>query len=304
MEWYAKEERRIMSRFMSVTLALGVAVGLLLGGCSSLPTLPPVAELPSLPESTPQQTPPAYTIGAKDILSITVYDHQDLTKRVEVAADGSFSYPLVGEIQAAKLSARQLEKRLAEALSEYIVAPQVSVTVEQIQSQQVRVVGEVKAPGIYALRPASTLLEIVGDARGPTIDAGLEVIVVRAYTQENDQRDGGGQDGTRSFHVDLGKLLAGDMTQNIQIYSGDTVYVPTAGFFYVLGEVTRPGRYKLEHDTTIAKAISVAGGQTRFAALNRMKIQRLVEGQRQEFRVQMTDTLQANDVLIIPESFF
>jgi polysaccharide export outer membrane protein len=257
-----------------------------------------------LPESAPQQIPPAYTIGPKDILSITVYDHQDLTKRVEVAADGSFSYPLVGEIQAANLSVRQLEKRIAEALSEYMVGPQVSVTVEQIQSQQVRVVGEVKGPGIYALRPASTLLETLGDARGPTVDAGLEVIVVRAHTQENDQRDRVGQDRTRSLHVDLGKLLAGDMTQNIEIYSGDTVYVPTAGFFYVLGEVARPGRYKLENDTTVAKAMSVAGGPTRFATQNRMKIQRLVEGQRKEFRVQMTDLLQTNDVLIIPESFF
>jgi polysaccharide export outer membrane protein len=257
-----------------------------------------------LPESAPQQIPPAYTIGPKDILSITVYDHQDLTKRVEVAADGSFSYPLVGEIQAGNLSARQLEKRIAEALAEYIVGPQVSVTVEQIQSQQVRVVGEVKAPGIYALQPASTLLEILGDARGPTADAGLEVIVVRVQTPENGQRDRDGQDGTRSLHVDLSKLLAGDMTQNIQIYSGDTVYVPTASFFYVLGEVARPGRYKLEHDTTVAKAMSVTGGPTRFAAQNRMKIQRLVEGQRKEFHVQMTDLLQANDVLIIPESFF
>jgi polysaccharide export outer membrane protein len=94
------------------------------------------------------------------------------------------------------------------------------------------------------------------------------------------------------------------MTQNIQIYSGDTVYVPTAGFFYVLGEVIHPGRYKLEHDTTVAKAMSVAGGPTRFAAQNHMKIQRLVEGQRKEFRVQMTALLRANDVLIIPESFF
>jgi polysaccharide export outer membrane protein len=293
-----------MSRFTSVTLALGVVVGLFLEGCASLPPLPPVTEQPSLPESAPQQIPPVYTIGPKDILGITVYDHQDLTKRVEVAADGSFSYPLVGEIQAAHLSAQQLEKRLAEALSEYIVGPQVSVTVEQIQSQQVRVVGEVKAPGSYALRPASTLLEVLGDARGPTADTGLEVIVVRAQTQENDQRDGVGQDGRRSLHVDLGKLFVGDMTQNIQTYSGDTVYVPTAGFFYVLGEVARPGHYKLGHDTTVAKAISVAGGPTRFATQNRTKIQRLVAGQRQEFRVQMTDLLRANDVLIIPESFF
>ena len=128
--------------------------------------------------------------------------------------------------------------------------------------------------------------------------------MVRAQTQANGHVNGTGQDRTRSIRVDLGKLLAGDMTQNVQIYSGDTVYVPMASFFYVLGEVEHPGRYKLEQDTTIAKAVSVASGTTRFAAQSRMKVQRLVDGQRKEFHVGMTDLLQANDILIIPQSFF
>jgi polysaccharide export outer membrane protein len=80
--------------------------------------------------------------------------------------------------------------------------------------------------------------------------------------------------------------------------------VPRAAFYYVNGEVNRPGRYRLERDTTVAKALTVAGGLTRFAAQTRRKVQRVVAGEWEEFRVRDTDLLQAEDVLIIPQSIF
>jgi protein involved in polysaccharide export with SLBB domain len=82
------------------------------------------------------------------------------------------------------------------------------------------------------------------------------------------------------------------------VQGGDTVYVTPASYFYVSGEVLRPGRYRLERHTTVAKALAIAGGLSRFAAQRRLQVRRVVSGKPQDFHARMTDLLQSEDVLI------
>lgn len=70
------------------------------------------------------------------------------------------------------------------------------------------------------------------------------------------------------------------------------------------GEVVRPGRYRLERGMTVEKAVVLAGGFSRFASESRMRVKRLVAGQAKEFQARLDDRLQAEDVLIVPESIF
>jgi polysaccharide export outer membrane protein len=236
-----------------------------------------------------------------------VYGHQDLSTQVTIAADGGFSYPLLGRVQAAGVTPQVLERQLTQALTEFIVNPQVSVTVRQFQSQRVYVVGEVKAPGTYVLKHTSTLLELLTGAGGPTSEAGWEVLIVRGAAARQSAAAAGGQSPAETpppIRIDLERLLAGEVPQPVHISDGDTIYVPRVGFYYVNGEVNRPGRYRLERDTTVAKALTVAGGLTRFATKTRLKVQRMVAGERQEFYARDTDLLQAEDVLIVPQSVF
>src|SRR5919198_1031314 len=259
-----------------LVLALG------LGGCAALPSLPAPTERPPLSgmgEEQRQIPTTGVTLGPGDVLRVSVYDNPDLSQEVTIEADGAFSYPLIGRVQAAGLPVRQLESLLAKRFAEgYLVSPQVGVTVTQHKSQQVYVMGAVSKPGPYPLQRQTTLLEALSAAGGTTPDAGFEVILTHA--------------------ADKQALPSGAAK------GSPAVYVPPAAFIYVTGEIQRPGRYRLEKDTTVHKAVTLAGGFTKFAATKSMTVQRMVNGKRQDFQAGPNDLLQAEDVVVVRPSLF
>jgi polysaccharide biosynthesis/export protein len=288
--------------------AFWLVVVMCVEGCTSLPPLPTPAAQPSLQELVKQSrqgTSTDYTFGPGDVLRITIYGHGDLPQEVVLLSDGTFTYPFIGEVRAAGLTVQQLSEYMARRLEEgYLVAPQIAITVTQYRSQQVYVLGAVKSPGVHTLKHNTTLLELISEAGGPTQEAGLEVIIARAKENNETRGTENSKRSTESIRINLEKLLAGEVTQRIEIDSGDTIYIPKGEFFFISGEVQRPGRYPLERDTTVAKAIILAGGPTKFAATKRAAVQRLVEGQRLEYRADMKDVLQSGDILIVPQSIF
>ncbi len=290
---------------------LGLALGL--GGCaSSLPSLPAPAERPPLSgmgEEQRQIPTTGFTLGPGDVLRVSVYDNPDLSQEVTIEADGAFSYPLIGRVQAAGLPVRQLESLLAKRFAEgYLVSPQVGVTVTQHKSQQVYVMGAVSKPGPYALQRQTTLLEALSTAGGPTPEAGFEVILTHATDKQalpsGTSKISATANGQSAMRVSLEQLMAGGVPQRITLQDGDVVYVPAAAFVYVTGEIQRPGRYRLEKDTTIQKAVSLAGGFTKFAATKSMTVQRMVDGKRLDFQAGPDDLLQADDVVVVRPSLF
>jgi len=258
----------------------------------------------------PRQTPTlGYTLGAGDVLRVNVYDNPDLSQEVTIEADGAFSYPLIGRVQAAGLPVRQLEGLLAKRFAEgYLVSPQVGVTVTQHKSQQVYVMGAVSKPGPYALQRQTTLLEALSTAGGPTPEAGFEVVLTHATDKQalpsGTSKVSATANGQSAMRVSLEQLMAGGVPQRITLQDGDVVYVPAAAFVYVTGEIQRPGRYRLEKDTTIQKAVSLAGGFTKFAATKSMTVQRMVDGKRLDFQAGPDDLLQADDVVVVRPSLF
>src|SRR5262249_24073604 len=114
-------------------------------------------------------------------------------------------------------------------------------------------------------------------------------------------RDGKAEEVMR---VNLEEVLAGKATQRVMLRGGDTVYVPERGIVFVSGEVLKPGRYLMEKDTTVLKAVTLAGGFTPFAAKRSIRVKRVVEGSPKEFQVQTDDLLQTGDVVIVPPSLF
>jgi len=297
---------------MQVKLALILWLALAIGvtGCTStLQSLPPPPAQSAVPAPAPTRQAESVvysTIGPEDVLAIAVYNQPDLSTRVTVSPDGSFSYPLLGTVRAAGLSPQQLEKQLANKLKDYLVKPQVTVTMEQVKSQQVNVAGEVKTPGTYPLRRESTLLEVLLQAGGVTANAGGNVLVLRAPGGAQDRGKEAGRDSKAEevMRVNLEEVMAGRLTQRVTLRGGDTVYVPEKGNVYVSGEVLRPGRYPMERDTTVIKAITLAGGFTPFAAKKNLRVKRVVEGSTREFQAQTDDLLQAGDVVIVPPSLF
>ncbi|MBM7406066.1 MULTISPECIES: polysaccharide biosynthesis/export family protein [Sphingomonas] len=154
----------------------------LLPACQS-----PRAGLPHGPAAYAVIPPPAsgttraaYRIGPLDVLAITVFQEPELSQRdVQVDASGNLLMPLVGTVQARGKTAHQLSREIAERLgTEYLVDPQVTVTVTASVSQQVTVEGNVTMPGVYDITGAPTLLEALARARSPTRVARLQEVVV------------------------------------------------------------------------------------------------------------------------------
>ncbi|MBI2876934.1 MAG: polysaccharide biosynthesis/export family protein [Candidatus Tectomicrobia bacterium] len=256
-----------------------------------------------------------YIIGPEDVLKITVWDNEDLTRTIRISREGEFSFPLIGTIHADGLTILELEKEIARHLADgYLINPHVTILIEEYKSKKVFVLGEVggsgkgkvEGPGTYPLTGRTTLLEIISRAGGPTPDASDQVLLIRSRNGQPKQSPTPLEEAREGevITLDLRALEEGDIQQNIELQSGDTVIIPRAEFFFALGEVQKPGKYKLERDTTVLNAISIAGGLTEKAAPNRAKIIRDLEGAKREIRAKLSDKVQPHDVVVVPESFF
>ncbi len=239
-----------------------------------------------------------YRIGAGDVLRIKVYDNPDLDTVTRVSGDGNIHLPLLGNVKLLDLTVlaatRKLEKLLADG---YLVNPQVSIYVEEFKSKKAMVLGMVNHPGLYELSGPITLLELISKAGGLSRDAGKIATV---------KRSGTGDKGQDVVVIDLSSLLEkGDLSRNIQIRDNDTVIIAKAGMCYVTGEVKRPDAYKVENGATVLKMITMAGGFTGKAAENRVQLIRVIQGQKKEYnKVDLDTRVQADDVIVVPESFF
>lgn len=244
-----------------------------------------------------------YIIGAGDLLKITVYDNPDLTTEVRVSNDGKISFPLIGELMVNGSTGIDLEKKISQMLTEgYIVKPQVNVFIEEYKSKKVSVLGEVAKPGLVILRGKYTLLEVISDAGGITLNAGDTLTIQRKIGAF----PAGKNESTDLVEVvDLKKLLEeGDVNANVPVYDGDSVYVPKASFVYVNGEVKNPGAYKITKGLSVLKSVTLAGGFTPKASEGRTKIIRKTAGKEKTTRAKMDEPVMPEDIIFVPESWF
>ncbi|MEA3386356.1 MAG: SLBB domain-containing protein [Thermodesulfobacteriota bacterium] len=246
-----------------------------------------------------------YEIGPRDVLEIVIWDHDDLKREVHVSRKGEFSFPLIGKVYADGITVAQLEKKIGDELSgRYIIDPQVSITVKEYKNKRVFILGEVETPGEYPLTGETTLVEVLSLAGGPTGDAGSEVIVIRPKNHRENPISLEEAREDEIIDLSLRKLLKGDTSQNVFLEPNDTIYIPHEQYFYVFGEVKKPGRYGMEKGTTVLKAITTAGGVSEKAAINKTRIVREQEGSKIQISVKMTDSLEPEDIVMVPESFF
>ena len=255
------------------------------------------------------QAPSSYVVGALDVLTITSYDQADLSGKFTIETDGTFTYPLIGRFRAGGLTLRRVEDDLKARLRDdgYFKNPQITVSVETYRSQKIFVVGEVRAPGSYPLSGNMALVEALARAGSTLATASGEVIIVHAADPET----AAGPtlpvrtDGDNVTRVDLRALQNGEFANNAALRDGDTIFVPRAEAIYVFGEVKNPGAYALQQkNTTVLQALSLAGGVVDRGSTARIRIARIVGGEKQEIRAKLNDVVQPGDTIIVPERFF
>ena len=108
----------------------------------------------------------SFVIGPTDVLAISVWKEPDVSRSVPVRSDGKISLPLAGEVQAAGLTPLKLEGDIASKLQNYISNPEVTVIVQQINSQKFNVLGQIARPGSYPLTSSPTILDAIALAGG------------------------------------------------------------------------------------------------------------------------------------------
>ena len=248
-----------------------------------------------------------YIIGPEDVLKIQVWDNSDLERKVQVSREGTFSFPLIGTVKASGLSVAQLEEELIKRLADgYLINPHVTITIEEYKNKKVFVLGEVHKPGAYPLTGRTGLLDIISQAGGQTEDAADEIIIIRPQNNLKKERPTLPNEVGKEeiITLNLYRLMRGDLTLNIDLQKGDTVFVPKMNYFYVYGEIAKPGRYELETGITVLKGIAMAGGLTEKASKWRIKIIREKDGARIEIKAKMDQLLEPEDIISVPESFF
>jgi polysaccharide export outer membrane protein len=248
-----------------------------------------------------------YVVGAQDVLTITCYDQADLSGKFTVEADGTFTYPMIGRFKAGGFTLRQVEDRLKKQLKDegYFRNPQITVAVEQYKSQKVFIVGEVRAPGTYTLSGNMSLVEALARAGSTLPTASGEVVVVHAGENASGPTMPDAGDGQDLVRVNLRDLENGAAARNAVLKDGDTIFVPRAQSVYVFGQVKNPGAYGLQQqNTTVLQALALAGGVTDRGSTNRIKIIRIVNGDKKELKVKITDIVQPGDTVVVAERFF
>jgi polysaccharide export outer membrane protein len=257
------------------------------------------------PQTAVAQSAADYVIGPQDVLTIQVFDQADLGGRYTVETDGTFSFPLIGRVQAGGMTLRAFEAELRKKLADgYFRNPQVTVAVEQYRSQRVFVMGEVRAPGPVPLTGGMTLIEALSRAGSTLPSASGEIAIVRVPQGAKGPIMPDVDKHADIVRVSIRDLESGSMKQNVALHDGDTIFVSRAESVYVFGQVKAPGAYAIQKDTTVLQALSLAGGVTENAAMNRVKIIRIIKGEKKEVKVKLTDIVLPGDTIIVPERFF
>ncbi|MCW5603385.1 MAG: polysaccharide export protein EpsE [Burkholderiales bacterium] len=238
-----------------------------------------------------------YRLGPGDVVKVTVYNNPDLTTEAEISQTGRISFPLIGEAAIGGLTRREAEQEIAGRLGSggFVPDAHVNVLISNYRSQQVAVIGEVHKPGKYPISQAASVTDILAAAGGITPAGSSTITLIR--------KDGQGQ--TARYQMNVKDVLSGDASKNVLLGSGDIVYVPPVSMFYIYGEVRRPGSYPLAPEMTVRQALSVGGGLTVRGTERGIRVERRgPDGKSQTYRARLTDRLQENDVVHVPESWF
>jgi polysaccharide biosynthesis/export protein len=252
-----------------------------------------------------------YRIGPQDLLDVNVFEAPELNRLLRVSNTGEISIPLLGSVQAAGLTALELEQEIRHELVFYMKDPHVGVLVSGIESHPVSVIGEVNKPGVFQVRGNKTLLEMLSLAQGLADQAGDEVLVMRGAGNAGETRE-----DSQTITVDLKHLIdSKDPRDNVAIYPGDIIKVTRAGIVYVVGAVKKPGGYALRSNEqmSLLKAIALSEGLTSTSAKSRTRIIRTDQrsGTRSEITIDVGKiltgkasdmNLQPADIVFIPNS--
>jgi polysaccharide biosynthesis/export protein len=158
-----------------------------------------------------------YLLGAGDIVEVSAWRSEDLSKVVVVRPDGRISLPLIGEIKAAGLTPLELRDKIIVILREFGETPEATIIVKEINSYVVYVLGEVSRPGRFQLNARTTIVQAIAMAGGLSEFASANKIVLLRKLE--------GKDEERRTTINFNDIISGKM-RNVWLQPWDTLIIP------------------------------------------------------------------------------
>ncbi|MAI34625.1 MAG: sugar transporter [Rhodopirellula sp.] len=220
-------------------------------------TFAPVTEIP---------IPSEYTLGPGDVLRIQLWGKENQNLELPISRDGTISFPQSGPMSVAGLSFDEARQQIRKQVSEQYIGVQASVSLGELRSMRVFVLGEARNPGSYSVSSLSTITNALYVSGG----------IKQTGSLRNLQHK---RDGKLIGTLDLyDLLLKGDSSNDNRLQPGDVIFIPSVGKRAgIEGEVYRPALYELKNENTLADLVNMAGGLTPQAYPQRINIERTNE---------------------------
>jgi polysaccharide biosynthesis/export protein len=203
-------------------------------------TFAPVSDVP---------VPSDYKIGPGDVLKIQLYGKENQEYSLTVGRDGSVQFPELGPIQLSGMSFSEARESLQQRIKQQMIGIESNISMGELRSIRIFVAGDAYKPGSYTVSSLSTITQALFVAGGVNDIGSLRNIQVK-------------RNGQLVGHLDLyDLLLRGDASGDINLRSGDVVFIPAVGSLVsVTGEVRRPAIYEVASNETIADVVNMAAG--------------------------------------------
>lgn len=292
-----RENRKHIAALVSLLFVLSLAAASPAFAQQAQPLIPQVGTPGLQPGAPPQNSPqplqqlpadtirPNYVLGPNDQILIRAPEAEEIDNRpFRIDSDGNVNLPLVGKIHAAGMTLQELEADLVRRLREYIREPQVFVQIVQYRSEPVFFVGLFARPGAYPLQGNRTLIEMLTSVGGLMPNADRHITITRQLEYGPiplPEAVVDPQKKVSTVEISLGSLRQNlSPEENILLQPYDQISVGRAEMVYVNGEVGRVGGQELgERDSiSIAQVLTQAGGFTKDAKKNKVRILRPIEG--------------------------
>jgi polysaccharide biosynthesis/export protein len=276
------EQRRTTGSTTTTGISLaGLTSGLTSGGSGFQP-----------PTDIP--VPVDYVIGPGDTINVQLFGNQNQDYRFTVSRDGTVTFPEIGPVNVAGLTYEQLRDAITQRVSEQMIGVRASVTLGELRSIRVFVLGDVVRPGSYLVTSLSTITNALYTSGGVKPVGSLRNVALMR----------GGNTISRLDLYDL--LLHGDTRADARLLPGDAIFVPPVGATVAVdGEVRRPAIYELKGERNVSELIALAGGLTANANRTNLRLERVVPNRGTTVEdVDLTASAQAavrdGDVLRVP----
>ena len=239
--------------------------------------------------------PQDYVLGPGDTVRVQLFGNVNGIYEFEVSRDGVLNLPEIGPITVAGLPFSEFRQDLHERVREMLIGTQVSVTMGQLRTIRVFVLGDVKQPGSYVVSGLATMSSALYQGGGISKIGTLRDVQLK-------------RNGRVASRLDLYELLLnGDTSSDMRLQPGDVIFVPPIGnTVRVAGGVKRPAIYETKGQTSVAEIIRIAGGLTADAYAGGVQLER-IDGDRKTVAVDLSDDADANllvrsgDTVLVPE---